>query len=75
MWRIYDVGWTPGGELLTGFGEVVAIDVKSGSKRVIIENRELVTSLPVGDAGEMLMVTGGRVGYGGLTGGDVRRTR
>lgn len=56
MALVFDVAWTPGGELLTGSDRVLAVDSGDGSQRILVDRAECSAVLAVGNEGEILLL-------------------
>jgi WD40 repeat protein len=59
MWSIFDVAWTPGGQLVTGFGDVRAIDPGTGKARTLVTGAEWRQWVPLPGTGDVLLLAGG----------------
>jgi len=58
MWSIFDVTWTPAGELVTGFGAVCAVNPATGELRKLIDKAEWRRWVPLPGSSEVLLLAG-----------------
>lgn len=58
MWSIFDVTWTPGGELVTGFNAVCAVNPGTGKLQKPVDGAEWRHWVPLPGSSEVLLLAG-----------------